>query len=72
MVTPDVGVQGTWRTPAAGHAGGREESPWAVPGPQMDVFGAEIMHPTAASAVVRMDRASLISVMEPRIVPSSK
>jgi hypothetical protein len=57
MVTPDVGVHGTWRTPAAEQVGGREESPKVVPGPQIDVFGPEITQPTAASAGVRMDRA---------------
>jgi hypothetical protein len=72
MVTPDVGVQGTWRTPAAGRLSGREESSWAVPGPQIDVFGPEITHPTAASAGVRMEKASLICVMEPTSVQSSK
>ncbi len=67
-----VTVQGTWRTPAAGQVGAREESPWAVPGLQIDFIGPEITHPTAASAGVRMEKASLICVMEPTRVPSSK
>ncbi len=72
MVTPDVGVQGKWRTPATGQSGGMEESPWTVPGPTIDVFGIEIAHPTAARAGVRMDKASLICAIEPTIVPLSK
>ncbi len=70
MVKPDV--QGTWRTPSAGHVGGREESPCAVPGIQIDVFGPEITHPTAASAGVRMERVSFICAIELTSVPSSK
>ncbi len=38
----------------------------------MDVFGDESTHPTAASAGVRMDKASLICANEPKIVPSLK
>jgi hypothetical protein len=71
MVTPDVGVQGTWRTPAAGKWEEWKE-PLGFPGPQIDVFGPEITHSTAASVDVSMKRASLICAIHPTFVPSSK
>jgi hypothetical protein len=72
MVTPDVGVQGTWRTRDAALCGGRSGRPVAVPGPHIEVLGAEMTHPTVAKAGVRMARASLIWGRVPTMVPSSK
>ena len=43
-----------------------------MPGPHIEVLGAEITHPTAAKAGVRMARASLIRGRVPTMVPSSK